>query len=68
MSKPAERDANLILLVSVGYPLATALMLFGAWTSFWAIGARAVPISPAALDPGEGVGPEDQYEQLAEFA
>jgi hypothetical protein len=65
MSKPAERDANLMLLVSVGYPLAITLTLFGAWASFWKLGARVVQISPAALDPGEGVVPEDQYAQLA---
>jgi hypothetical protein len=64
MSKPAERDANLILLVSAGYPMATALMLFAAWVSFWTTGARVVPISPAYL--GNEVVPEDQDEQLAQ--
>jgi hypothetical protein len=66
MSKPAERDANLILLISFGYPMAIALTLFGAWASFWTLGARGVPIS-AAIDLGNELGPEDQHEQLAEF-
>jgi hypothetical protein len=56
MSKPAERDPDLILLVSVGYPMATVLMLFAAWASFWTLEAR-VPISPIQL--------EDQHEELA---
>jgi hypothetical protein len=65
MSKPVERDANLILLVSAGYPMATALMLFAAWVSFWTMGTRVVPISPAHL--GKEVLAEDQDEQLAQF-
>jgi hypothetical protein len=62
MSKPAERDPNLILLVSVGYPMATALMLFAAWASFWTIG---VPISPAVLQ-SSGVL-VDEHEELAGY-
>jgi hypothetical protein len=60
MSKPAECEPALILLVGVGYPMATALMLFAAWASFWTLEPR-VPISPAAVQL------EDQHEELAGF-
>ena len=46
MSEPIERDPNLILLLSAGYPLAAGIMLFAVWASFWSLGAK-VPITPA---------------------
>jgi hypothetical protein len=67
MSKPAEGDANLILLVSVGYPMATALMLLGAWASFWTLGAKVVPIPPAATYLGNEVAPDNKQEQVSQF-
>jgi hypothetical protein len=60
MSKPAERDPDLTLLVSVGYPMATALMLFAAWASFWTLGVR-VPISPTAIQL------VDEHEELLDI-
>jgi hypothetical protein len=45
MAKPAERDPNLVLLLSTGYPIATALTLYADWASFW------IPLSPAAVRP-----------------
>jgi hypothetical protein len=49
MSKPGERDPNLILLVSVGYPIATALMMFAAWASFWTPGARVAALTAVTM-------------------
>jgi hypothetical protein len=60
MSKPAERDPDLILLVSVGYPMAIAFMLFAAWASFWTLGVR-VPISPTATQMA------DEHEEIPDI-
>ena len=45
MTDPAESDPNLILLISAGYPMATGLILFAAWASFWSLGVTE-PVSP----------------------
>jgi hypothetical protein len=61
MSNIAERDPNLALLVSAGYPMAAGLMLFSAWTSFWTF--PATPLMAPATDTGL---PERQAERRLE--